>query len=115
MSEKNGTLTKLLDHFINYSAISNVSLENMEIYTNVRREITTQFIQMIENGKSDRSIRSDIEITPFISTIFSNFSVFTLKLSLKSNVKVIEPELPSQKQLQIMKTIFLDYLKPKSI
>lgn len=115
MSEKNGTLPKLLDNFINYSAISNVSLENMEIYTNVRREITTQFIQMIENGKMDHSIRSDIEITPFISTIFSNFSVFTLKLSLKSNVKLIEPELPSQKQLQIMKTIFLDYLKPKSI
>ena len=112
MKEQNGALPKLLDHFINYNAVSRNSLEEIEVYRKIHKELAAVFTQIINEGKEDGTIRSDIEATNYISTIFSNFSMFTFKLTMKRNADVIEPELPSEVQLQIMKTIFVDYLKP---
>ena len=112
MSVQNGSLPKLLDNFVNYKAVAKDSFDNLDMYNQVRGEISSIFVQMIEKRKHDGTIRKDMSSIEVLSTILSNFSVFTFKLSLKGNEDLPAPELTSEEQLVIMKKIFLDYLKP---
>ena len=112
MSVQNGSLPKLLDNFVNYKAVSKENLGNMDMYNQVRGEISNFFVDMIMNKKDDGSIRQDMNSIEVLSTILSNFSIFTFKLSLKGNVNLPAPELTSEEQLIIMKNVFLDYLRP---
>ena len=112
MSVQNGSLPKLLDNFVNYKAVSKDNLGNMDMYNQVRGEISNFFVDMIMKKKDDGSIRQDMSTIEVLSTILSNFSVFTFKLSLKGNEDLPAPELTSEEQLVIMKNIFLDYLRP---
>lgn len=112
MSEQNGAMPKLLDNFVNYKAVALDSFDNLDMYNQVREDISKVFIRLIENTKDDGSIRKDLSSSKILSTILSNFSVFTFKLSLKGNKNLPAPELTSEEQLVIMKNIFLDYLKP---
>lgn len=112
MSEQNGAMPKLLDNFVNYKAVALDSFDNLDMYNQVREDISKVFIRLIENTKDDGSIRKDLSSSKILSTILSNFSVFTFKLSLKGNKNLPAPELTSEEQLVIMKNVFLDYLKP---
>ena len=112
MSVQNGSLPKLLDNFVNYKAVSKDKLGNMDMYNQVRGDISNFFVDMIMKKKDDGSIRQDMSTIEVLSTILSNFSVFTFKLSLKGNENLPEPELTSEEQLIIMKNVFLDYLRP---
>lgn len=112
MSEQNGAMPKLLDNFVNYKAVAIDSFDNLDMYNQVREDISKVFIRLIENTKDDGSIRKDLSSSKILSTILSNFSVFTFKLSLKGNKNLPAPELTSEEQLVIMKNVFLDYLKP---
>ena len=112
MSVQNGSLPKLLDNFVNYKAVSKDNLGNMDMYNQVRGEISNFFVDMIMKKKDDGSIRQDMNSIEVLSTILSNFSVFTFKLSLKGNENLPAPELTSEEQLIIMKNVFLDYLRP---
>ena len=107
----NGVLPKLLDNFVNYTAVARDSIEDMSLYLQVREQLYSLFFQMIESGKTDGTVRQDIPTSHFISTIVNNFSIFTLKLSLKNSANLLEPKLSTEDQLHIMKTVFLDYLK----
>ncbi|WP_042347880.1 TetR/AcrR family transcriptional regulator [Bacillus massiliigorillae] len=111
MKENNASLPKLLDHFINYTAIAGDSLEDMEMYISAREEIFTVFARMVEEGKTDGTIRGDIKTSQILPTMIGNFAVFALKLSLKGTANLIKPDLAAEVQLKIMKEIFLDYLK----
>ncbi|MFS0781841.1 TetR/AcrR family transcriptional regulator [Bacillus sp. 1P06AnD] len=110
MTEGNAALPKLLDNFINVTSFGSDSFEDIDIYLNTRKEIDLVFKHLIDAEKSDGSIRSDIDATKTISTLVSNFSVFTLKLSLKV-VDLREPDLSPEEQLEIMKGMFLDYIR----
>ena len=112
MSVQNGSLPKLLDNFVNYKAVSKDKLGNMDMYNQVRGDISNFFVDMIMKKKDDGSIRQDMSTIEVLSTILSNFSVFTFKLSLKGNENLPAPELTSEEQLIIMKNVFLDYLRP---
>ena len=112
MSVQNGSLPKLLDNFVNYKAVAKDSFDDLNMYNQVRGEISNYFVDMIEKRKNDGSIRKDMSTIEVLSTILSNFSVFTFKLSLKGNEDLPAPELTSEEQLVIMKKIFLDYLRP---
>jgi len=109
--EQNAALPKILNNFINYAAVFHDTFEDIDMYTEVHKDTAAVFLRIIKEGETDGTIRSDIEITSYLSTIFSNFSMFTFQLPMKSSTGLIEPELPSEDQLRIMKTIFLDYLK----
>ena len=95
-----------------YKAVAKDSFDNLDMYNEVRGEISSYFVDMIEKRKDDGSIRQDMSSIEVLSTILSNFSVFTFKLSLKGNEDLPAPELTSEEQLMIMKHIFLDYLRP---
>ncbi|WP_455660294.1 TetR/AcrR family transcriptional regulator [Pradoshia sp.] len=112
MSEQNGAMPKLLDNFVNYKAVAIDSFDDLNRYQEMRDEISIVFTRMIETRKNDGSIKQDLSATQILSTILSNFSVFTFKLSLKGNENLPAPELTSEEQLVIMKRIFLDYLRP---
>ena len=112
MSEQNGAMPKLLDNFVNYKAVAIDSFDDLDIYNSMRDEISIVFTRLIETRKNDGSIKQDLSTAQILSTILSNFSVFTFKLSLKGNENLPSPELTSEEQLIIMKRIFLDYLRP---
>ncbi|WP_050615104.1 TetR/AcrR family transcriptional regulator [Bacillus testis] len=112
MMEPEAALPKILDNFINYAAVSEEEMKEMDMYTKARKEINRVCIRMIEEGKSDGTLRSDLDPVAILPTMLSNFSVFTLKLSLIGSTNLIEPALSPLNQLQIMKDIFLNYIKP---
>ena len=112
MSEDEGALPKLLDNFINYKAVAIDSFDDLDMYYEMRDEISIVFTRMIDKYKNDGTIKQELSTAQILSTILSNFSVFTFKLSLKGNEKLPAPELTSEEQLIIMKRVFLDYLRP---
>ena len=112
MSEDEGALPKLLDNFINYKAVAIDSFDDLDMYYEMRDEISIVFTRMIDKYKNDGTIKQELSTTQILSTILSNFSVFTFKLSLKGNENLPAPELTSEEQLIIMKRVFLDYLRP---
>ncbi|PQD96810.1 hypothetical protein CYL18_02670 [Pradoshia eiseniae] len=112
MSEDEGALPKLLDNFINYKAVAIDSFDDLDMYYEMRDEISIVFTRMIDKHKNDGTIKQELSTAQILSTILSNFSVFTFKLSLKGNEKLPAPELTSEEQLIIMKRVFLDYLRP---
>ena len=112
MSEDEGALPKLLDNFINYKAVAIDSFDDLDMYYKMRDEISIVFTRMIDKYKNDGTIKQELCTTQILSTILSNFSVFTFKLSLKGNENLPAPELTSEEQLIIMKRVFLDYLRP---
>ena len=111
MSEDEGALPKLLDNFINYKAVAIDSFDDLDMYYKMRDEISIVFTRMIEKYKNDGTIKQELSTAQILSTILSNFSVFTFKLSLKGNENLPAPELTSEEQLIIMKRVFLDYLR----
>lgn len=112
MAEQDGAMPKLLDNFVNYKAVAIDSFDDLNMYNEMRDEISIVFTRMIETRKNDGTIKQELRAAQIISTILSNFSVFTFKLSLKGNEDLPAPEITSEEQLVIMKRIFLDYLKP---
>ncbi len=111
MAEQDGAMPKLLDNFVNYKAVAIDSFDDLNMYNEMRDEISIVFTRMIETRKNDGTIKQELRAAQIISTILSNFSVFTFKLSLKGNEDLPAPEITSEEQLVIMKRIFLDYLK----
>ncbi|WP_019243721.1 MULTISPECIES: TetR/AcrR family transcriptional regulator [Bacillus] len=105
--------TKLLEAFESYAALSPEPLEDIDQYYDAILKNSKIFESIIENGKQDGSIRTDIEITEAFISITHAFMSFSKKLSLFQSISITESGVESEKQQAIVKNIFLDYLRAK--
>ncbi|WP_438297408.1 TetR/AcrR family transcriptional regulator [Sporosarcina sp. FA15] len=105
-------LAKYFESFNLYEKIAEESPEDYAEYLSVRSKLARILLTVSEQGKRDGSLRSDVDLDLFIMTMVQNFSLFTYKSSLTKHDTNLSTLLTSDKQLAMMKDVFLRYIQP---
>lgn len=98
-------------NFESYASHSSEPVEDVMDFNALNRQIWHQYSKIIQNGIEDGSIRSDLPVKETLITLMNSFALFSRKLTMKKNILLLESDLDSDDQLQLLKQIFLDHLK----
>jgi TetR/AcrR family transcriptional regulator, cholesterol catabolism regulator len=105
-------LAKYFESFDLYEKIAEESPEQYAEYLSARSKLARILLTLGEQGKQDGSLRSDVDLDVFIMTMVQNFSSFTFKSSLTKHDTNLSTFLSADKQLAMMKDVFLRYIQP---
>jgi len=105
-------LAKYFESFDLYEKIAEESPEQYAEYLSARSKLAGILLTVGEQGKHDGSLRSDVDLDVFVMTMVQNFSIFTYKSSLTKHDTHLSTLLSSDKQLAMMKDVFLRYIQP---
>lgn len=104
---------RLIASFETFAAQHAVPLEDIDIYSSTFEKIKIIFTRIIEEGKKDGSIRQDIEVEDTLNVMINAFNAFAARLSIpKKNMGLNSNKLEPEEELSVLKTIFINYLKP---
>ncbi|KNH16686.1 TetR/AcrR family transcriptional regulator [Priestia megaterium] len=109
--EKNSA--KFREAFESYASIAKEPLTDIELYIDIQKEITMALLPIIEDGKSDGSLRTDIPIKETVITLINTYGTFGNNVLLKSPITYTEDDFLPEVQLRILKDIFLSYVNPR--
>ena len=104
-------LAKYFESFDLYEKIAEESPKQYTEYLSARNKLADILLILAEQGKQDASLRSDVDLDLFIMTMVQNFSIFTFKSSLTKHGPNLSTLLSADKQLLMMKDVFLHYIK----
>ncbi|RUS45088.1 TetR/AcrR family transcriptional regulator [Cohnella sp. AR92] len=102
---------KLLENFESYVAHLPEPFEDIEAYDTVYQEISRVFASIVEEGVRDGSVRSDLPIPETLTTIMNVYGIFSRKLTLLSHIPVARQDFPPERQIDVLKEIFLSYMR----
>ncbi|MFF2176586.1 TetR/AcrR family transcriptional regulator [Lysinibacillus sp. NPDC058147] len=105
-------LAKFFESFDLYEKIGTESTEQYAEYLFARSKLASILLTLAEQGKQDGSLRLDVDLDVFIITMVQNFSLFTFKSSLTTHDTNLSTLLSTDKQLTMMKDVFLSYILP---
>lgn len=106
-------LAKFFESFDLYEKIAAESTEQYAEYFFARSKLASILFTLADDGKQDGSLRQDIDLDLFIMTMVQNFSLFTFKSSLATHDPSLSKLLAADKQLELMKDVFLSYIRPQ--
>ncbi len=106
-------LAKFFESFDLYEKIAAESTEQYAEYLFARSKLASILLALAEQGKQDGSLRTDIDLDVFIITMVQNFSLFTFKSSLTTHDTNLSSFLSADKQLAMIKDVFLTYIRPQ--
>ncbi|NOV02687.1 TetR/AcrR family transcriptional regulator [Paenibacillus planticolens] len=109
--DHNNVSIKFMVDFESYASHSSEPLEDILNFNSLNRKISREYARIIQNGIEDGSIRSDLPVQETLTTVINTFGLFSKKLSLQKNILLLESDLENERQLAILKKIFIDYLK----
>lgn len=98
-------------NFESYAAHLNEPVEDVLDFNALNRKIWHEYSRIIQNGVEDGSIRAGLPVKETLITLMNSFALFSRKLTMKKNILLLESDLDSDKQLALLKQIFLDHLK----
>ena len=104
-------LAKFFESFDLYEKIAEESPEQSAEYFFTRSKVAGALLTLAEQGKQDGSVRLDIDLEAFILTMVQNFSQFSFKSRLTIHDADLSTLLSADKQLVMMKVIFLSYIR----
>lgn len=84
----------------------------LEEYHSIFESNKLLFKMLIEQGREDGSIRNDISVDDTLMTMINVFGSFAKKVSMSYNLVIFKDNAGTIGQLQVLKTVFLDYLRP---
>ena len=105
-------LAKYFDSFDLYEKTAEESPEQYAEYLSARSNLARVLLTISEQGKQDGSLRPGIDLDVFVMTMVQNFSIFTYKSSLTKHDTNLSTLLSADKQLLMMKDVFLRYIQP---
>ncbi len=112
--DPNLRLAKFFESFDLHEKIATESsTEQYAEYFFARRKLAGILFTLADYGKQDGSLRQDINLDLFIMTMVQNFSLFTFKSSLTTHDPNLSQLLSTDKQLELMKDVFLSYIRPQ--
>lgn len=94
-----------------YTATVEYPLSATEPYMETREHFAKTVMRVIEQGRYDASLRMDSDLELTVMTIIHNISLFGIKVATTSPIEKIETSCDPMDQLQLLKTIFLNYIK----
>lgn len=104
-------LAKFFESFDLYEKIAEESPEQYAEYLSARGRLAGILFTLGEQGQRDGSLRSDVDLDVFILTMVQNYSLFSFKSSLTRHDTSLSSLLSSDKQLAMMKDVFLRYIE----
>lgn len=104
-------LAKFFESFDLYEKLAEQSPEQYSEYFLTRSRLAGILLTLAEQGKQDHSIKPDIDLDVFILTMVQNFSIFSFKSSLAIHDTDLSMLLSADKQLAMMKDVFLAYIR----
>lgn len=106
-------LAKFFESFDLYEKIAEESPDQYAEYLSARSKLAGILLTVGEQGKQDGSLRSDADLHVFMMTMVQNFSIFAYKSRLTKHDTYLSSLLTADKQLLMMKDVFLRYIRPE--
>ena len=106
-------LAKFFESFDLYESFAEEAPEQYTEYFLTRNKLAGVLLTLAEQGRQDGSLRKDVDLDAFILTMVQNFSLFTFKSSLAIHDPNLSALLSPDRQLDMMKHVFLSYIKPQ--
>lgn len=105
--------SKFQEAFESYASFTKEPLPDMDDYIEIQKQISNSLIPIIEDGKKDGSIRTDLSIKEALITIINTFGTFVNNVVLKSSIYFKEEDIEPHIQQRVLKEILLSYVRPR--
>ncbi|WP_341282229.1 TetR/AcrR family transcriptional regulator [Paenibacillus sp. FSL H8-0537] len=110
--EKHRENIQLIEAFDSWAYLPHEQADMLEEYHSIFESNKLLFKMLIEQGREDGSIRNDISVDDTLMTMINVFGSFAKKVSMSYNLVIFKDNAGTIGQLQVLKTVFLDYLRP---
>ncbi|WP_214754431.1 TetR/AcrR family transcriptional regulator [Exiguobacterium sp. s16] len=87
-------------------------LPGIDNYIGLQREIMETLEPLIEHGKTDGSLRSDIDVKTTVVTVINAFGTFGNNIILKSHISYLEDDIEPHIQQRVLREMLLSYVRP---
>ncbi|QAY66667.1 TetR/AcrR family transcriptional regulator [Paenibacillus protaetiae] len=103
---------KFREAFESYASFAKNPLTDIQDYIETQKEITGIFMEIVEAGITDGSIRADIPVKETVITIINAYGTFCNNIALKSPISYLEEDIATPNQQRILKQMLLSYIRP---
>lgn len=104
--------SRFREAFESYASFVVSPLPGIDNYIGLQREIMETLEPLIEHGKTDGSLRSDIDVKTTVVTIINAFGTFGNNIILKSHISYLEDDIEPLIQQRMLKEMLLSYVRP---
>ncbi len=104
--------TKFREAFESYASFAKEPLDDIEDYINVQKRIADILLRIVEDGKVDGSIRTDIPVKEAIITIINVYGTFGGNIALKSSISYLEDDIAPNIQQRMLMEMLLSFIRP---
>lgn len=106
--------SKFREAFESYASFTKEPLPDIEDYIEIQRQISDSLNPILEDAKTDGSIRTDLAVKETLITIINTFGNFVNNVVLKAPISFLEEDIEPQIQQRVLKDILLSYVRPVS-
>lgn len=104
--------SRFREAFESYASFGAAPLPGIDAYIELQREIMETLEPLIEDGKTDGSLRSDLDVKATVVTIINAFGTFGNNIILKSHISYLEDDIEPLIQQRVLKEMLLSYVRP---
>lgn len=98
--------------FESYASFAQKPLDDIDDYLDIQKIITQILMKIIEDGKVDGSIRSNVSVKEALITIINAFGNFGSNIALKAPISYLEEDIAPVIQQTLLKEMLLSYIRP---
>ncbi len=103
---------KFREAFESYASFAKSPLDDIQDYIDTQKEIARIFMSIIDDGRTDGSIRTNIPVKETLITIINAYGTFGNNIALKSPISYLEDDIAPANQRRILKEMLLTYIRP---
>ncbi|WP_233005097.1 TetR/AcrR family transcriptional regulator [Exiguobacterium aurantiacum] len=103
--------SRFREAFESYASFVVSPLPGIDNYIGLQREIMETLEPLIEHGKTDGSLRSDIDVKTTVVTIINAFGTFGNNIILKSHISYLEDDIEPHIQQRVLREMLLSYVR----
>ncbi|KGI84418.1 TetR family transcriptional regulator [Exiguobacterium mexicanum] len=104
--------SRFREAFESYASFVVSPLPGIDNYIGLQREIMETLEPLIEAGKTDGSLRSDIDVKTTVVTVINAFGTFGNNIILKSHISYLEDDIEPHIQQRVLREMLLSYVRP---
>ncbi|WP_214708270.1 MULTISPECIES: TetR/AcrR family transcriptional regulator [unclassified Exiguobacterium] len=103
--------SRFREAFESYASFVVSPLPGIDNYIGLQREIMETLEPLIEHGKTDGSLRGDIDVKTTVVTIINAFGTFGNNIILKSHISYLEDDIEPHIQQRVLREMLLSYVR----
>ena len=104
--------SRFREAFESYASFVSTPLPGIDDYIGLQREIMETLEPLIMDGKTDGSLRRDLDAKTTIVTVINAFGTFGNNIILKSHISYLEDDIEPLIQQRVLREMLLSYVRP---